>query len=244
MSKILPRVFSSITKGVDTRITLIQAFSLSVPATLITIPFFYYLLYVVPQNGRPDDTSLGLLFTQLFLLFIVCLLSAIIGFSFSNKLNLKGFGELRELINSLPTIIIVSIILLTFSYLLFDRYFYTISPSSYPDSIIYLITLPLKGALTEEVILRLCLVTLVIGITKSRAGAVFLVSVIASLFSLKYFSYIGIESGLNRLLITQLCLSFIVNLILGYLYVTRGLLSSMMLKALLGLKYALVAATF
>jgi hypothetical protein len=131
--------------------------------------------------------------------------------------------------------------MMALSYFLFDRYFFEISPLSYPKEVLYLISLPFKGAFSEEIILRLCLVTLSVGLLKSKGAGVVLVSTLASLFTIKYFHFFGIEFGFNYLFITQVLLSFSANLFLGYIFVTRGLLYSMALKFLFGIKYVIVS---
>ena len=104
-------------------------------------------------------------------------------------------------------------------------------------------SIPLKDAFTEEVILRLCMVTLGVGLLKSKRGGVILVSAVAPLLTIKYFHFVGIEVGLNYLFITQLLLSFVANLVLGYLFVTHGLLYAMALKFVFGMKYFLLSWT-
>ena len=127
------------------------------------------------------------------------------------------------------------------SYFLFDRYFFEVSPLSYPKDVLYLVSLPFKGAFTDEVILRLCLVTLSVGLLKRKGAGVVLASAVASFFTIKYFIFMGISCGLNYLFIVQLILSFAANLLLGYLFVTRGLLYAMALKFLFGMKQVIVS---
>ncbi len=243
MNEVWRRVSHAVTLGVDRRGTLIKSSLLALSATLLTIPYFYYLLFINPNEALKSGSSDPwiLLLTQLFLLLIVCMLSAMVGLSFSERFGLPGLGDRKEFFRSIPLLIIIGMALVTLSYLLFDRFFQEISPSSYPKEIIYLILLPLKGAFTEEIILRLCLLTLSVGLLKSRIAGILLISALSSLFVLKYLPFMGIEVGMNRLLIIQLFLSFMVNVILGYLFVAKGLLHCMTLKAVLGMKYALVA---
>ena len=61
------------------------------------------------------------------------------------------------------------------------------------------------------------------------------------MFTVKYFHYIGMTTGLGGLFVIQLVLSFAFNVILGYVFVTYGLLFSMVLRFLLGMKYWVVA---
>ncbi|MFC1535289.1 hypothetical protein ACFL7M_18220 [Thermodesulfobacteriota bacterium] len=246
MSEIWRRAFNTVTYGADFRQTLLKSMALAIPATIVTLPYFYHLISVIPKDGPLSRAagSWSLILTQLFLLLIVCLLSAMVGFSFSRRFKLPGFGDRKEFIASMPLLMILGTFMVTLSYLLFDRYFYEISPSSYPEGLLYLISFPIKGAFTEEIILRLCMVTIGIGLLKNRIAGVVLVSILASFFTLKYFFFIGIGFGPNYLLIIQFLLSFSANLILGYLFVTKGLLYSMTLKLILGMKYTVVTCIF
>ena len=115
--------------------------------------------------------------------------------------------------------------------------------NSYPKNPLYLVSFPFKSAFTEEVILRFALVTIGVGIFRSRVAGVILGSAAATFFTLKYFQFMGIGFHSNYLIITQLSLSFGANLILGYLFVSRGLLYAMALNFLLGMKYAIVSWT-
>lgn len=231
------------TQGADTREVLVKSSVMAVAATLLTLPYFHYLIFVVLEaSGFPQDLNpWGFLFAQLFLLFIVCLLSAVVGFSFSKRLKLPGFGDPRFVIRSIPLFLILGAIVIALSYFLFDRHFLKISPMSYPKDVLYLISFAFKEVFPEEIILRLCLVTLSVGLLKSKGAGVGLVSVLAPIFSVKYFHFMGIEVGLDYLFITQYLLSFSANLLLGYLFVTHGLLYSMALKFVFGMKYMLVA---
>jgi hypothetical protein len=243
MKEIWHRAFASVTRGADMHGVLVRSSALAICSTLFTLPYFHYLISVVSAQAHFPivRTPWRLLFTELFLVFILCLLSAMVGFSFSERFELPGFGNRKYFFRSIPFILLIGLVMMVLSYFLFDRYFFKISPLSYPKDILYLISLPFKGAFTEEIILRLCLVTLSVGLLKSKGAGVVLVSALGSLFTIKYFYFFGIKFGLNYLFITQLLLSFSANLFLGYLFVTRGLLCSMALKFLFGIKYIVVS---
>ena len=231
------------TRGADTGEVLVKAAALAIASTLFTLPYFHYLIFVV-LDGAPLPEGLdarSLLLTQLFLLFIVCLLSAMVGFSFSKRFKLPGFGNPRRFVQSLPLLFVVASVMTALSYFLFDRHFFEISPGAYPKGLVYVMSIPFKGAFTEEIILRLCLVTLAVGLLNSKGAGIVLVSALASLFTIKYFHFVGLDVGLNYLFVTQLLFSFWTNLLLGYLFVTHGLWYSMALKFMLGMKYFFIS---
>jgi len=243
MTEIKHRVFASMTRGADMRGVLVKSASLAVFSTLFTVPYFHYLIFTLPvKSDLAINLGLrGLLFIELFFLFIICFLSSIVGFSFSNRLELPGFGDKTGFVHSIPLLLALGAVMTVLSYFLFDRYFFKISPASYPKDVLYLLMYPFKAAFAEEVILRFCLVTLGVGIFRSKVAGVVLVSVLASIFTIKYFHFLGMGFRLNYLFITHLLLSFLANLFLGYLFVTRGLLYAMALNFLFGMKYAVLS---
>jgi len=216
---------------------LLKSLALAICCTLFTLPYFHYLIFVVLPEGLNPWT---LLLSELLLLFILCFLSSMVGFSFSKKFGLPGFGDIESLKGSMNLLLTLGAIMTCLSYFLFDRYFFSISPVSYPENMVYIISMPFKGAFAEETILRLCLVTLSVGIIKHKGAGVLMASILGSLFTVKYFHFMGIEYGFNYLFVTHLLLSFTSNLLLGFLFVTRGLVYAMALKFLFGMKYGLV----
>lgn len=230
------------TQGLNIGTVLIKSMALSVLATFFTIPYFNYLIFEIPsKRPLPEGlASLDILFTQLFLLFLICFLAALIGFTFCRRVGLPGFGDMNDLIRSIPFLLIIGFIMTAISYFFFDRHFIKLSPVSYPNHMLYLASYPLKGAFTEELILRFCMVTLGVGIFRSKMVGVVLISAVASGFTVKYLQFVGFGFHMNYLFIMQLLLSFSANLLLGYLYVTRGLLHAMALKFLFGMKYAII----
>lgn len=219
---------------------LLKAFPLALLCTLFTAPYFHHLLFLSPvKSALTLKFELkGFLGLQLFLLFIICLLSSMVGFSFSKKLALPGIGDWQHFKGTASYLLLLGVVITILSYHVFDRYFYQISRASYPTDALYLMTYPLKAAFTDEVILRLCFVTLAVGMFRNKVAGVVLVSGVASIFTIKYFQFMGLDFQFNYLCITQILLSFGSNLLLGYLFVTRGLLYSMALHFLLGMKYA------
>lgn len=243
MTHLVRRVFFSLSKGLDFHSVIIKAVILAGLATLLTLPYFHYLTKVV-ISGNLSGTIPGspyFLIIQLSLLFGICLLSAVVGFTFGKRFALPGFGIFRNYIQDLPKLIAAGTVLMMISFVLFDRYFFNLSPGSYPKEYFYLMTIPFKGAVAEELILRFGLVTIAVGICKNRSAGVVLVSVFATLLSIRYFTFIGMDIAFSYIFIVQVILTFLVNCILGHLFVTRGLAYAMTIKFVLGFKYLMVA---
>jgi hypothetical protein len=230
-------VFGYMTRGADMRSVLLKSGILAVAAVFFTIPYFLHLTRTM--GSRLD--LWGLMGTQLLMLFIVCLLSAVVGFSYSKRLDLPGFGDFKLFLGALPYLILASLALIMFSYVCFDRYFYSISPASYPKHFSWLLSIPFKRALTDEIILRLGLITIGVGLFRDKLTAIVLVSILLPLFSVKYFDFLGLDRGFNYLFIIQLISSFLTNLISGWLFVFRGLLYTMALNFFFGFKYLMIS---
>jgi hypothetical protein len=237
------KAFAAMTQGADMRRVAAKSLVLALSSILFTLPYFHYLISEVshPYRFLPNFNSTGILLTQLMLLFILTLLSAMVGFSFCARYQLQGFGDLRGLLSSLPVVVAGGGLMIMLSYFLFDRYFREISPVSYPTNLLFLISYPFKKAFTDEIIIRFCLVTIAVGLLKSKTAGVVIVSAFATITTLKYFQFIGLRVGIDHIFINQFLIGFLANLFLGYLFVARGLLYSMCLGFLFGLKYLLMA---
>ena len=243
MGELRHRISRSLTRGADMRGVLLKSLALAICSTVFAVPYFHHLIFLSPVTA-PLLLSLGLrgfLFIELFMLFILCLLCAMVGFSFSERRGLPGFGDTTRFVRSVPLLLLLGAVMTAISYLFFDRFFIELSPASYPKNPLYLLSFSLKAAFTEEVILRFALVTIMIGLFRSKMVGVILSSVVATLFALKYFQFVGIRISFDYLIVVHLVLSFTANLILSYLFVSRGLLYAMALNFLFSIKYAVVS---
>lgn len=236
-------VFQNMAGGQRYRDMLIKSTGLALPAAILAIPYFYFLLFDFQRKSglRGFDNAPALLWGQTAMIFIICLFSAFAGSLFTRRLGLPGFGDIRQWKKEAPYLAAAGLVLMLFIYLSFDRYFYAVSPGSYPDLSVYMILLPLKGTFTEELILRYGLVTIAVGICRNRYGGAALVAGFATILSLEYFEFAGIALTWNYICIMQLLLAFLANFILGAVFVTRGLMAAMTVKLMLEMRYALAA---
>jgi hypothetical protein len=242
MAEIGKRLFLSLTAGTDVPLVLLKSSIISLLSCLVTIPYFYYIIFNVSHStvykAMPDPWAL--LFIELFLLFVICLLSSTVGLIFVKRYGLPGLWDEKPSFNSMLFLFLIGCTMIFASYFIFDRHFLLISPISYPKDVFYILTFPLKGALTEEVILRLGMVTIGCGLVKNKMASVFVVSIVASILYSQYFDFIGENLKTNNLHITQALITLTGNVILGYLFISKGLVYSMALKFVFGLKYLFV----
>lgn len=216
---------------------------MALASVLFAAPYFSHMLHL---SSIPAILTAGIglypfLAMELFLLFLLCLLCAVAGFAFAGRHGLPGLGDRSVFAKDLPWLFLLGMALMILSILFFDRRFREISPSSYPGDLIYLFTFPLKGAFTEEIILRLGLVTIGAGLFKRPGAGVLFAAILSVLFSMKYFQSIGISLRMTGIILPHIFITLAANLLLGYLYVTRGLMHAMGLNFFLKLKYTAVA---
>jgi hypothetical protein len=241
MNELWRKAFGSMAPQVDTRTVIVKSTILTLCAAGSAVGYFHYLVFVVsPGAAVPGGDPWTFLAIELVMLAFVLFLSALVGFSFSVRLDLPGFGQMREFLRALPIIIAGGIILVGISYVAFDRWFFAIAPISFPKETAYLVAFPFKAALADETILRLGLVTIGVGLTKDKAAGVILMSAVSTLLTVKYFEFIGIPFALDHFYIVYLLLSFLGNIMQGWLFVTKGLAYSMALKFVIGCKYLLI----
>ncbi len=241
MREVREKISRALTRGAVPRSVGIRSVLLGLAATLAALPYFYSLL------SGPLDTPAGIsrpalwevLAGQAVLLFLVCFLSAMVGLAFAPRQGLPGWGDPSRLRKELCGLALLGAGMAVVSYVGFDRWFYPMAPFAYPETLLQALSLPFKGALTEEVILRLCMVTLAVGILKRPWAGIALVSVLAPFLSIKYFRFMGIGLPAD-LLAMQWLLSFGANLLLGIVFVQRGLLFCMVVKFVYHLKYVLI----
>lgn len=241
MNDLWRKAFGSMTEQADVRTVVAQSTILTILAAVSAAGYFHYLVFVVSPDAATAGRDPGLFMAlELVLLTFVLFLSALVGFSFSARFDLPGLGNLGEFVRALPLLVAGGIGLVAISYVVFDRYFLVVAPVYFPRQPIYLATIPFKAALTDETILRLGLVTIGVGLTRSKGAGVVLMSAVATLFTVKYLEFIGIPFALDYFYIVYLLLSFLGNIIVGWLFVTRGLLYSMALKFVIGCKYLFI----
>lgn len=246
VKEIRGRLSVALTGNVESRSALGWSLVLGSAATVAIIPHFHYLLFARPDSpwSVKGAEIWRFLFGQTVLVFLVTVLSCLIGFAFSRRLGLPGLGKTATVKRDFKWIACLGTVLSLVSLIGFDIWFIKVLPAAYPDSAWYLLSIPVKGALTEELILRFCMVTLAVGILKSKWAGVFVISILAPFLSLKFFRFVGVEGLPAGLLTIQFLLSFVSNMLLGMVFVTRGLFSCMMLKFFCNLKYVAIVALF
>lgn len=241
MNELWNRALGSMTRQADLRSVVVKSTVLSLLGAASATGYFHYLVFAVSGGAVPSGRDPWVFMAvELVLLALLLFLSALIGFSFSTRLDLPGFGKIRDFIYALPALVAGGIALVALSYVVFDRYYFMVAPATFPRETIYLAALPFKAALADETILRLGLVSIGVGLTKNKGAGVVLMSAVSTLFTVKYLEFVGLPFMLDHFYVVYLLLSFFDNILLGWLFVTRGLLYSMALKFVIGCKYLFI----
>ena len=135
----------------------------------------------------------------------------------------------------------VGIFFAVLSYPLFDRVLLQLLPEMYPDSPLWALGYVIKTPLFDEIIFRFGFLTLIHRLLRNRPAAIVLSSIICVMGAVRMFSFLGIEFGFNLLTILSMIARVGSGLILGYLYVRKGLLHTMTLQAIIELRLVLLA---
>lgn len=235
---------AGLTRGADLWKVSLKSCALASIATVLIIPYFHSLLFHIQRQFPIRATAFpwDLLYSQSALFFIICLLSSMVGYGFMERYALPGFGRIGKWRRSLPFLLATGLFLMLISCLLSDSGFSRTAPALWPKrEAVYLLTMPLNSMITDETILRFGFVTIAVGLCRNKPAGVALAALFAAMLTEKYFIFIGVPAAPEYLSAVRFVFSFGINFILGWLFITRGLLSSMTVNFVLGLHYPVTA---
>jgi len=241
MKELREKISGSLTGGAAPGTVLRRSLLLGGAATLSSFPYLHFLVFSASRTAGPGTDPWALLAGQSFLLLLICVLSAMVGLAFASRRGLPGLGKPETLREEWKGLALIGAVLGAVSFILFDQWFARVSPSAYPQSPAVLLSIPFKTSLTEEIILRLCMVTVAAGLFRRNWAGVLVIALLAPLLAFKSFRFLGLEQVSAALIAVQLLLSLLSNLVLGVVFVSRGLLSCLVVKFVFGLKYLAVA---
>lgn len=237
------KLSGALTQGAHKGAVVGRSLLLGLLATLFTLPYFHFLIFSThrPEEAFPAVNPWKLLAGQASLLFLICVLSVMVGLSFAARLGLPGLGNVRATALEWKRFALIGFVLGAVSFITFDQWFVRIAPAAYPVDLAVLLSLPFKMALTEEIILRLCMVTLAVGVFRIKWAGVLAVALAAPFLAFKSIRFFGLEEISGALVVVHLLLSFAANLVLGIIFITHGLFSCLIVKFAFALKYFVVA---
>ena len=204
-------------------------------STLIVLPYQLYS-YFVGYRGiiekRFAQASIPALFVRdIFLLFVALLISSTAGFAWSKGKGLVGFGKWEGTKKDLKWLIPLGIALSVITAIVFDKNLFREFLEKFPKNPFA----PFRSAFFEEVICRFGIFSIAYRLSRSISLSIVIAAVFNVAVALKGFYFIRPQVAAD-LFIAILAMKFGFALFLGYFYSKKGLISTMLLQFLIGLK--------
>lgn len=217
------------------RETIENAFIISVICTIFTLPHLCYLSFVMIE-GR---VAIQILITHLWSILIVSFLCSAFGLAWSRVYGLGGIiVDFERFKRWLPFILLLSFIIGTGSFVVQDIHLSIHLPYLYPKNPLFSLTIPLKAAFFQEVI-RFGGMALVCRLTKNLHLSNLIISIFFLYLGTRFISFAGLGLDQHRWLLLAFGWSFIVNLIMGYMYAKLGIVSTMTIQFVASLRFLL-----
>jgi len=227
-----------------------KSFYYSILLTLITFvlscPYLYHYIIDKPDTPSPFNAKISSLSSNGMLIFILGQISmfvllificSFVGFTWSEKYKFKGFGDLSNIRKDIKYYLIAVIPLGILLFFIFDGPMLSKLPTLYPNSPLWGLSKVFLTSTTYEIVSKFGLLTIAMGIFKNRHLAIAITSAFFAVLVRKTFLDYGVDFGFDYLSIAAVLSTFLYGVISGYLFINRGLLSVMLLRFLLDLKY-------
>lgn len=237
-----------------TRDKIIKAIQNSVLLTvcvfILSSPYLYHFIVHNPDVHSPFSTRMlslpdnmkgPFVLVQLIMYIVLIFLCSMIGFGYSQKYSLGGFGKLHHLKRDMIYILLICLPAGLLIYFAYDRFLIEAIPSIYPKNSQWGFAKALMTSSTYEIVSKFGLVTVVMGIFKNRHIAVLLPALFFTALIGGTFSDYRVDFGINYLSIAAVITSLFYNIVSGYVYAYRGLLTVFALRFVLDMKYMIYA---
>lgn len=214
---------------------------LSQICVLISLPHLYYLYFIgmkdiVLKTFKTEHLPY-LMTIQIWQVFFVTLCCAICGLGWSKKFNLVGFGNLWELKRIWLKLITLGLLLGSISAAFFDTRFKSIAPYYYPANPLWALSILIDSAFFIETI-RFGMMMIAFRLIRRLYLSNILTALFLTLVGLKSFSFLPIGvNNLNLISILAFLFNLVFQLILGYVFIKKGLICALFVHIIYGLKY-------
>lgn len=212
---------------------------------LFTYIDFHYLTKVGFKSKIyskvPPDAINQFLFSQLLGVLFICLICSVVGILFAKRYKLAGLGSLQNLKQSLPFVFAFGIGGAVVNLLLFDGHFRKVAPGYYPAIWYWALLVPVSQAISQEIIARLGMLTIIKGVVKNFWAANLLHAVFFAALGLRAFKLADVQIGFNYLTVYAVVAAISASLIAGWLYRRYGLLTTIFAHMLYGLRIFVLA---
>jgi hypothetical protein len=219
------------------RETIEGALTISVLCTILTLPHLWYLCFVGMRK-----TLKGLepqfFVVHLWCILVISFLCGAFGLAWSRGCGLGGIVNGERFRRNIPLILIFSFVVGAGSFLISDIHLSTRIPYLYPSSPIFSLMIPLKAAFFNEVI-RFGGMALVARLSKSIHLSNIIISIFFLYTGISSLRLVGIDYTLEDWMPWAIGWSLLVNLGMGYMYARIGILSTMVVQFVAGLRLLL-----
>lgn len=221
-------------------------------AMAAAFPMFLYQYWhltglIRPRLPAPEILN-NLALKQSVVVFFIAFLCALVGFLYSRRLGLPGFGAWRQLRTWLPLGLGVGVVLTPVFYLAMDRQLYALMPQLFPAPWPWALADMLGEALTQEVIARFGLFTIGLyfldrwGYHGYPWPVMALIGVLGAVGTFLFMRKFGLFAhiGPAQVLLAVGCV-FIMQWLYCHVYLRFGLLAALSVNLGLSVKYLLYA---
>lgn len=217
---------------------------LSQVCVIASLPYLYYMYFIgmreiILKTFLPKHLPYLMTF-QVWEVFIATFLGAMCGFAWSEKYGLCGFGSFPEIKKEWLKLVIIGILIGIISYLLFDRPFKEKAPYYYPTNLIWAFSIPINSAFFIETI-RFGMISLVVRLVKNVHLANFSIAFFFAIAGLRSFNFVGLTFNWTMLMIVCFILTVLLNLIYGYIFIKKGLISAILVHLVADMKFLVLA---
>jgi hypothetical protein len=228
---------------------------LSAAAMFCSLPLFQYQYLHLSSKIFPNMPSPEKIYylavSQSFILFALALLCSLIGFLYSDPLNMPGFGKLSDAAVWLPVGLMIGIVFTPIRYFLFDRSIIMTIPELFPKPWGWALAQMIGTTIPQEVIVRFGLLTIGVYLLRKLnysghpVSAIGLISVFGSFVTYLTMIRFNIASKLiPNQMITLLLLTFCLQWIYCEIYIRKGLVATVCIHFGLTVKFLLYALIF
>ena len=213
-------------------------------AVMLALPYLYYsIVHQNTGNFAIEDKVIffRVLFWEGSRVALVVFLSCVVGFSWSKKLGLGGFGNPRDVRKNWALILAGGVAMGVVTYLLGDRLFLEKAREFYPHTLLAALCVPFYATFVEEVFARFGVMTLFVKIFRNKILANLLAALIFAIGHANIFQITGIVYQLNYLTACSFFLNLALSFAFGWIYWKRGLVTAMGVHFIANLRFLLIA---
>lgn len=219
---------------------------LSQICVIASLPYYYYMYFIgmreiILKTFLPKHLPYLMIF-DVWYVFIVTFLCGLCGFAWSKKYGLCGFGSFLDFKKHWLKLLIIGGLIGVISYYFFDKPFRSMAPSYYPTNPLWALIIPINSAFFQETI-RFGMISLVQRLVKNAHFANCSIAFFFAIVGIKSFIFVGLNFNWSVLSINCFIFTVLLNIVLGYIFIKKGLISTIFVHLVVNLKFLFLAFT-